>query len=267
MKFSSYKEIFDLIKEGATFEAQDKIMAMRASSLELQEENFLLKEQIHQLKISKKALSSPIDAYKKTISIVSNITALLVIFSAIIKINEIFYWIAEHPILSLILIFLLIAIYIANLLNLLKVKTHWPPTWLVEVINRLQIFFKKKLVIIGGILTGIALIIVVYIFVFFSAKGIHYVWIASYNEQKAYEVVEEIKKKLNEAGLNDIQVTSYSSTPPNPYRSIIIGGPHFSKKSAEKTFNRAKPILQNYIAKNPKIISYFVSKPKEFSPL
>ena len=44
-----YKDIVDLMKKGATVEAQEKIMELREGALELQEENFELKEQIKKL--------------------------------------------------------------------------------------------------------------------------------------------------------------------------------------------------------------------------
>ena len=41
-----YKDIVDLIKKGATVEAQEKIMELREAALELQEENVELKSRI-----------------------------------------------------------------------------------------------------------------------------------------------------------------------------------------------------------------------------
>jgi hypothetical protein len=53
-----YKEIVELLKKGATLEAQEKIMQLREAVLELQEENHKLKNTINELKekleISKK---------------------------------------------------------------------------------------------------------------------------------------------------------------------------------------------------------------------
>jgi len=45
----SYKDIVDLIKKGATVEAQEKIMELREGALELQEENVVLKATIIEL--------------------------------------------------------------------------------------------------------------------------------------------------------------------------------------------------------------------------
>ncbi len=45
----SYKDIVDLIKKGATVEAQEKIMELRESALELQEENVSLRATIKEL--------------------------------------------------------------------------------------------------------------------------------------------------------------------------------------------------------------------------
>lgn len=45
----SYKDISDLIKKGATIEAQEKIMELREATIALQEENFTLKSKIREL--------------------------------------------------------------------------------------------------------------------------------------------------------------------------------------------------------------------------
>jgi len=45
----TYKDIIELIKKGATVEAQEKIMELRESALELQEENFTLRERVRAL--------------------------------------------------------------------------------------------------------------------------------------------------------------------------------------------------------------------------
>jgi len=49
MALPSYKDIVDLLKKGATIEAQEKIMELRESALELQEENINLKNQVLEL--------------------------------------------------------------------------------------------------------------------------------------------------------------------------------------------------------------------------
>jgi DNA-binding transcriptional MerR regulator len=51
-----YKEIIDLIKTGATIEAQEKIMELRQSALELQEANVELRERIIELEARVKEL-------------------------------------------------------------------------------------------------------------------------------------------------------------------------------------------------------------------
>lgn len=45
----NYKDIVDLLKKGATIEAQEKIMELREGALELQEENIRLRERIKEL--------------------------------------------------------------------------------------------------------------------------------------------------------------------------------------------------------------------------
>lgn len=54
--FPNYKEILDLIKKGATVQAQEEIMKFREVALSLQEENMKLKETIKALeaKLSEK---------------------------------------------------------------------------------------------------------------------------------------------------------------------------------------------------------------------
>jgi hypothetical protein len=45
----TYKDIVDLIKKGATVEAQEQIMALREGALAVQEENLLLREKVKDL--------------------------------------------------------------------------------------------------------------------------------------------------------------------------------------------------------------------------
>lgn len=52
MALPSYKDIVDLIKKGATVEAQEKIMALREGAIELQEENLGLRERVKALEES-----------------------------------------------------------------------------------------------------------------------------------------------------------------------------------------------------------------------
>ena len=49
MSLPSYKDIIELIKAGATIEAQEKIMELRQSALEIQEENIKLRNRIIEL--------------------------------------------------------------------------------------------------------------------------------------------------------------------------------------------------------------------------
>ena len=58
MSLPGYKEIVDLVKKGATSEAQEKIMELREASIELQEENFNLREEVRELKAKLEAKES-----------------------------------------------------------------------------------------------------------------------------------------------------------------------------------------------------------------
>jgi hypothetical protein len=49
MALPTYKDIVELIKKGATVEAQEKIMEVRESALELQEENIILRQRVRAL--------------------------------------------------------------------------------------------------------------------------------------------------------------------------------------------------------------------------
>src|SRR5260221_9721588 len=46
MALPSYKDIIELIKKGATVEAQEQIMALREAAPTLQEDNFALRERV-----------------------------------------------------------------------------------------------------------------------------------------------------------------------------------------------------------------------------
>lgn len=48
----SYKDIIDLLKKGATIEAQEKIMELKEAVIELQEENQVLKSRVGELEKS-----------------------------------------------------------------------------------------------------------------------------------------------------------------------------------------------------------------------
>lgn len=54
MALPTYKDIVDLIKKGATVEAQEQIMVLREGALQLQEENFQLREKVKDLEESLK---------------------------------------------------------------------------------------------------------------------------------------------------------------------------------------------------------------------
>ena len=52
MALPTYKDIVELLKKGATVEAQEQIMALREGALMLQEENFGLREKVKNLEES-----------------------------------------------------------------------------------------------------------------------------------------------------------------------------------------------------------------------
>ncbi len=49
MGLPNYKDIIELIKAGATIEAQERIMELRQAALDLQEENIQLRNQVAEL--------------------------------------------------------------------------------------------------------------------------------------------------------------------------------------------------------------------------
>lgn len=49
MALPKYNDIVDLLKKGATFEAQEKIMELRAAALELEEDNIELRKKVKEL--------------------------------------------------------------------------------------------------------------------------------------------------------------------------------------------------------------------------
>jgi len=58
MALPSVKDIVDLVKTGATIEAQEKIMELRRAALDLQEENLSLRQRISDLENEIRQLSS-----------------------------------------------------------------------------------------------------------------------------------------------------------------------------------------------------------------
>jgi hypothetical protein len=58
MPLPSYKEIIELVKVGATIEAQERIMQLRQAALDSQEENIALRNEILELKAKIKELES-----------------------------------------------------------------------------------------------------------------------------------------------------------------------------------------------------------------
>lgn len=58
MALPGYKDIIDLVKTGATIEAQEKIMELRTSALDAQEENIRLRNRISELEARIKTLES-----------------------------------------------------------------------------------------------------------------------------------------------------------------------------------------------------------------
>ena len=59
MGLPNFKEIIELVKTGATIEAQEKIMELRETVVEQQEENLRLRQQINELQDELDAFSSP----------------------------------------------------------------------------------------------------------------------------------------------------------------------------------------------------------------
>ncbi|MDD5723735.1 MAG: hypothetical protein PHY29_08370 [Syntrophales bacterium] len=60
MALSSYKDIFELLKTGATIEAQEKIMELRQAALSIQEDNIHLRNRVLELEARVKELESPL---------------------------------------------------------------------------------------------------------------------------------------------------------------------------------------------------------------
>lgn len=58
MALPGYKDIIDLLKKGATIEAQEKIMELREAALQLQDENINLKSRVLELQEEVRKLES-----------------------------------------------------------------------------------------------------------------------------------------------------------------------------------------------------------------
>ena len=58
MALPNYKDIYELVKTGATIEAQEKIMELRQSAMDAQEENIGLRQRILELEDEVRKLDS-----------------------------------------------------------------------------------------------------------------------------------------------------------------------------------------------------------------
>lgn len=58
MALPSYKDIFELLKAGATIEAQERIMELRQAALSIQEDNTQLRNRVLELEARVKELES-----------------------------------------------------------------------------------------------------------------------------------------------------------------------------------------------------------------
>ena len=58
MSIPRYKDIMELIKAGATLQAQEKIIELRQAALDIQEENVVLREKVAGLKARVRELES-----------------------------------------------------------------------------------------------------------------------------------------------------------------------------------------------------------------
>ena len=58
MALPSYKDIFELLKAGATIEAQERIMELRQAALSIQEDNIQLRNRVLELEARVKELES-----------------------------------------------------------------------------------------------------------------------------------------------------------------------------------------------------------------
>ena len=63
MAIPNYQEILDLLKNGLTLEAREKILELREAALRLQEENLSLKEKLKQFQVGFRAVQP--DAFRK----------------------------------------------------------------------------------------------------------------------------------------------------------------------------------------------------------
>jgi hypothetical protein len=195
-------------------------------------------------------------ALDKAVKNLSNVSAPLLILSIAKNFRDAINFITNNFLITMITLSLLAILFFLNLLREIKLKIRKPH-------DKPTVLHKNKFTAFGIVMTSFALILIVVILSIFDFTGVHYVMIASYKMPTVSMKVEEINTFLDQNGVKGLKAKAYASKSPNPYYAVMIGGPHFSKASARKTYSRARTILSNYIDREPQLVSQYLFKPKE----
>ena len=117
-------------------------------------------------------------------------------------------------------------------------------------------FFQKAALLFTFFALGIVLFISITVYI----TGVHFVIVESSDEkQRAISRASEMNKLFKDAGEKDLVVTVNDPVGDNPYFALTIGGPHFSRKSAEETLSRARQVLGKNIRSDAWIQSHSIN--------
>lgn len=186
-------------------------------------------------------------AFKQTVDIANLILAPLAIFASVFRVPDIFALMMARPWSTLSVTAFLIFSFLVTL---------WRPR---ITIPRLRVLRVGKILAVLASFAAIA--ICCFWIVAAATSGVHFVVMQSQPDRAAAQAsVVRINDSISDRQLGWIRAHYYSSAADNPWFSIVLGGPHFSRTSAEETLDTARQKLPGYTADDAYIRSYELQK-------
>jgi len=88
--------------------------------------------------------------------------------------------------------------------------------------------------------------------------------IASYQEPTASREGQNINDYIARNNIDGIEIIVSKSKGDNPYKALMVNGPHFSKKSALESYRLSEKYIKKFMDKNPQLISYYLFKKTKY---
>ena len=188
-------------------------------------------------------------AYDRTVQLINTILAPAVIIKLIFDLQGMLEFLEEHIVPSLIILTALVLLFVMNLIDFRALKAS-----IAAAGTRVRM---RSLRVAGYVLTGVALVALLSVGVAGATSGIHFVIIASAPSQEdADRVVKSINSALKRKEVRGLHARTYASGGNNPWYSIVVGGPHFSKTSANRTLEKARRVMPERVDDGAWIRSY-----------